>query len=185
MPGRPLFDSILVFENYPVDQALRRTSRAASRLGTTRAGQISNYPLIVTWRRASASVLSSTMTASRFDEAQIAPAAAAPSCGCSRRLRADAERAARRRSIRRTRRSGALLERVQRDASAAKPGRDIITQIEVQARGVLDAVALVFGDEELSYGELNRRANRLARRLRDRGVGTDVVVGLALERGSR
>ncbi|WP_139372962.1 amino acid adenylation domain-containing protein, partial [Nitrobacter vulgaris] len=44
-------------------------------------------------------------------------------------------------------------------------------------------IALVFGDEALSYGELNARANRLAWRLRDRGVGTDVVVALACERG--
>ncbi|MDU1670176.1 MAG: amino acid adenylation domain-containing protein, partial [Bradyrhizobium sp.] len=32
------------------------------------------------------------------------------------------------------------------------------------------------------YGELNARANRLASRLRTHGIGTDVVVGLALER---
>ncbi|MCA6119158.1 amino acid adenylation domain-containing protein, partial [Bradyrhizobium sp. WSM 1738] len=42
---------------------------------------------------------------------------------------------------------------------------------------------LVFGDAELSYAALNARANRLARRLRERGVGADVVVGLALDRG--
>ncbi|MDQ8732874.1 amino acid adenylation domain-containing protein, partial [Bradyrhizobium sp. LHD-71] len=44
------------------------------------------------------------------------------------------------------------------------------------------AVAVVSGDEEVSYGELNRRANALARRLRAAGVGTDVVVGVGLER---
>ncbi len=46
-----------------------------------------------------------------------------------------------------------------------------------------DAIALVFGETALSYAALNARANRLARRLRDHGVGTDVVVGLALDRG--
>ncbi|UPJ46489.1 amino acid adenylation domain-containing protein [Bradyrhizobium sp. 200] len=56
-------------------------------------------------------------------------------------------------------------------------------QFEKQVRQSPDAIALVFGDEALSYGELNGRANVLARGLRDYGVGTDVVVGLALERG--
>ncbi|MFD2837136.1 AMP-binding protein [Azotobacter vinelandii] len=35
----------------------------------------------------------------------------------------------------------------------------------------------------MSYGELNRRANRLAHRLRELGVGPDVLVGIAVERG--
>ena len=45
-----------------------------------------------------------------------------------------------------------------------------------------DRLAVVFGGEALSYGELNRRANRLARLLRDHGVATGHVVGVCVER---
>jgi amino acid adenylation domain-containing protein/non-ribosomal peptide synthase protein (TIGR01720 family) len=45
-----------------------------------------------------------------------------------------------------------------------------------------DAVAALFGDDELCYGELDRRANQLAHHLRHLGVGPDVVVGLCVER---
>ncbi|MGE3661222.1 MAG: amino acid adenylation domain-containing protein [Pseudonocardia sp.] len=45
-----------------------------------------------------------------------------------------------------------------------------------------DTTAVVFEDEAVSYGELNRRANLLARHLRERGVGRGSVVAVVLER---
>ncbi|WP_157124350.1 non-ribosomal peptide synthetase, partial [Nocardia pseudovaccinii] len=45
-----------------------------------------------------------------------------------------------------------------------------------------DAVALEFGDETLTYRELDERANRLARLLVARGAGPEQVVGLYLRR---
>src|SRR4029077_5890741 len=51
-----------------------------------------------------------------------------------------------------------------------------------QAARTPDAVAVISGGEALTYGELDRRANRLARRLRARGVGVGSRVAVCLER---
>ncbi|WP_333736082.1 amino acid adenylation domain-containing protein [Streptomyces sp. IBSBF 2806] len=47
-----------------------------------------------------------------------------------------------------------------------------------------DAVAVRHGGEQLTYAELDRRSNRLARHLRQLGVGREVLVGLSAERSS-
>ena len=54
--------------------------------------------------------------------------------------------------------------------------------IEEQAARTPDQVALVFDEQELTYGELNFRANQLAQHLRGLGVGPDVLVGLYVQR---
>ncbi|WP_328545524.1 non-ribosomal peptide synthetase [Streptomyces platensis] len=53
---------------------------------------------------------------------------------------------------------------------------------EEQVARTPGATAVECGQESLSYGELNARANRLARELVARGVGPEVVVALALNR---
>jgi amino acid adenylation domain-containing protein len=61
-------------------------------------------------------------------------------------------------------------------------GRCLHELFEEQAAATPDAMAVVFNGEQLTYSELNRRANQLAHRLSAMGVGPEVMVGLCLER---
>ncbi|HEX6901809.1 MAG TPA: non-ribosomal peptide synthase/polyketide synthase, partial [Thermoanaerobaculia bacterium] len=75
-----------------------------------------------------------------------------------------------------------LLEEWSR-GELADPGRRLLHEmVEEQAARRPDAPAIVFEGGELTYTELDRRANRLARRLRRLGVGPEVRVGLRAER---
>ena len=58
----------------------------------------------------------------------------------------------------------------------------IVELFEEQVGQHADRVAVVYEDQQLSYGELNRRANGLARRLRELGVEAETRVGLYVER---
>ena len=53
---------------------------------------------------------------------------------------------------------------------------------EQQASLHPDSIALVFEDRQLTYRELNERANQVANYLRKRGVGPEVLAGVCLER---
>ncbi|MFB6477579.1 amino acid adenylation domain-containing protein [Streptomyces virginiae] len=61
---------------------------------------------------------------------------------------------------------------------------DVAGLVAEQAGRVPDAVAVVFGTEELTYRELDARADRLAHHLRGLGAGPDVPVAVCLERGT-
>jgi surfactin family lipopeptide synthetase A len=66
---------------------------------------------------------------------------------------------------------------------AAYPKDKCIHQLfEAQVECTPEAVAVVFEGEQLTYRELNRRANQLAHYLQHLGVGPDVLVGICVER---
>ncbi|MFI5477049.1 amino acid adenylation domain-containing protein [Streptomyces cacaoi] len=56
--------------------------------------------------------------------------------------------------------------------------------VEEQVRRSPDAVAVTYGVEHLTYAELNRRANRLARCIRERGAGRGDIVAVMLSRSA-
>ncbi|WP_437755164.1 non-ribosomal peptide synthetase [Sorangium sp. So ce1389] len=81
-------------------------------------------------------------------------------------------------------------ERAQRLAAGrgaahdAAPPRCLHASFEEHAARQPDAPAVVAGERLLTYGELNRQANRLAHHLRRRGVGGGSPVGLCCERSA-
>ncbi|WP_271595981.1 MULTISPECIES: non-ribosomal peptide synthetase [unclassified Bradyrhizobium] len=75
-----------------------------------------------------------------------------------------------------------LLEELNRTAATYPSDRCIHELFETQVRQVPDAVALVYRDQRVSYGELNAQANRLAHHLIGLGVKPDQPVAICLER---
>ena len=77
-----------------------------------------------------------------------------------------------------------LLFRAFNDTTVSEyvDGTRVHELFEQQVERAPEAVALVHRDESLSYGELNHRANQLARYMREQGAGAGAIVGLCLER---
>lgn len=70
--------------------------------------------------------------------------------------------------------------------TATQPGwADCARLFEAQTARTPEATAVVFGDAQLSYRELNARANQLARELVRLGVEPNSLVGICLERSPK
>ena len=75
-----------------------------------------------------------------------------------------------------------LLEEFNATAAEYPQERCIHELFEAQARLKPEAVAVVYEGTELTYGQLNGKANQLARRLRKEGVKADGLVGILVDR---
>ncbi|QPN62714.1 amino acid adenylation domain-containing protein [Synechococcus sp. CBW1004] len=75
-----------------------------------------------------------------------------------------------------------LIESWQHGPTIDVPDLCVHQLFEQQVERTPDAIALIFEDQQLSYQELNSRANQLAHHLIDLGVGPDVIVAVCLER---
>lgn len=75
-----------------------------------------------------------------------------------------------------------ILEDFNRTGDGAGADETIVTLFRRQAGARPDRIALRFGDQTMTYAELDRRSDALAYALRRAGVGEDQPVGICLER---
>ncbi|MDP2097884.1 MAG: amino acid adenylation domain-containing protein [Methylobacter sp.] len=178
--GTALFESLLVFENYPIDQALTENF-AGLAIDAVSVVDQTNYPLTLSAYPGTTLHLEISYAAGRF-EAETVKRMLLHLQGL---LDAFVEQPQTRLS------ELSLLSVAERqqilldwNATAVDypQGRFIHQLFEAQAEKTPDALAIVFEGQTLSYAELNVRANRLAHYLRGKGVGPDVLVGICVER---
>jgi amino acid adenylation domain-containing protein len=74
-----------------------------------------------------------------------------------------------------------ILSQCREEAPIQKRDECVQQMFESQVNRAPDALALIFEDERVTYGELNARANQLAHYLRSLGAGQEVLVGILLE----
>ncbi|MGH3615019.1 MAG: amino acid adenylation domain-containing protein, partial [Pseudonocardia sp.] len=177
-PGSALFDSMVVFENYPFDSAA--VTDAGLHLHDINARETTNFPLSVQasmgeWLRLRLAYdphLFDTTTMQRMAQhllVLLGGIAANPDRPVGELpVLTEVERH--------------QLVVARNDTHCEVPGTTLPELFAMQVARVPDAVAVVCGDEGLSYRELDERANRLARLLIGCGVGPEQFVGLALPR---
>ncbi|VVP65084.1 Linear gramicidin synthase subunit B [Pseudomonas fluorescens] len=179
--GEPLFDSLLVFENFPVAEALQQGAPAGLSFQLPQNHERTNFPLTLAATAESQLSLNWSYQCSHFSGDAIARMSehlaallvamvAAPQAALSElELLTAPERAQQ------------LIE--WNPAFTVEQNPLCVHQlIEIQAGIRPDATALIFNDLELSFDQLNRRSNQLAHRLRALGIGPEVRVGLAMQR---
>ncbi|MCK0151700.1 LLM class flavin-dependent oxidoreductase [Marivita sp. S6314] len=76
-----------------------------------------------------------------------------------------------------------VLERFNATQNAPAPHKTLHQAFEAQVVQTPDAIALVHERSEITFAALNEHANRVAHRLRDMGVGPNIMVGLHCARG--
>ncbi|WP_164020355.1 non-ribosomal peptide synthase/polyketide synthase [Pyxidicoccus trucidator] len=176
--GTPLFSSLLVFENYPVDASLLDSS-SSLQVKDVQGFERTNYPLTLSVLPGQSLGLRAAHDSPRFESASIQRLlehwrnALVSLTSASRlgdvSLLSNAER------------QQVLVE--WNDTAAEFPADTCIHHLfEAQVRRTPDAPALGFEGSWLSYRELDARANQLAHHLRSLGVGPEVRVGLCAER---
>ncbi|AKT42432.1 uncharacterized protein CMC5_066580 [Chondromyces crocatus] len=178
--GSPLFESLLVFENYPSAGA------EPGRPGELRFEQMrgvaeTNYPLTVVATVKDALLLRISYDAQRFDRATIARMLGHLGTALEGMSEDPARKLGRLPLLGREERARILVDW---SATPAKPPRGACAHhlFEAQAARTPEAVALVFEEQQLTYGEVNARANQLAHHLQGLGVGPEMRVGICVER---
>ncbi|MDZ8085086.1 MAG: amino acid adenylation domain-containing protein [Nostoc sp. DedQUE12b] len=178
--GLPLFESILSFNNYLIDSTKEKLAESLA-LGEARIFEKTNYPLTIQVYPGSNLLLSIGYDTRCFDSATINRI-----LGHLKTLLegivANPEQQLRDLPLLTAQEKYQLLLEWN-DTEVKYPQEQCIHQLfEAQVERTPDAVAVVFESEQLTYRQLNTKANQLAHYLRSLGVKPEVLVGICVER---
>src|SRR6185369_7074539 len=176
--GQPLFETILVFENYPVAESLREAQGGLAVRGL-QTSEKAAFPLSLAAFPTDELQLVASFYLQAYDEATVARLthqlaalmagmAATPSAPLmALPLLSEAER---------------HQLSLEWSDTTAPAGPQLLERWAEQVALRPQAAAVLAQDESLTYRELDRRANQLAHHLRGLGVEAEVPVGVCLER---
>ncbi|WP_341528546.1 amino acid adenylation domain-containing protein [Nostoc sp. UHCC 0302] len=178
--NQPLFESIVVFENYPVNVTLQALP-GNLRIGDRQALGETNYPLTVVAIPNDELVIKINYDRDRFN-ADTIDRMIGHLLTLLQGIATNSHRSAGELTLLTPAEQDLLL--VQWNATqAAQPINYCIHQLfEQQVEKTPDSVAVVYDNQQLTYRQLNQRANQLAHYLQHLGIKPDVPVGICLER---
>jgi amino acid adenylation domain-containing protein len=180
VPGTmPLFETLLVFENFELNAALRAKARGFEQREFQLLGK-TNYPLVIGGYVDQQLVMKVDYDCHRFHDDSIARLLGHLGAVLGAMASNPEQRLGELRMLTETERRQILVEWNATDKDYP-PDKCIHALFEEQAERKPEAVAVVY-DEPLTYRQLNVRANQLAHYLRKRGVGADCLVGICMER---
>jgi amino acid adenylation domain-containing protein len=175
--GGELFDTLVVFENYPLDAAALGEAAGDLRVTGVDGGDATHYPVLLNagpgerlWLKLSyrTDLYDAPAARALLDRvtALLTAMAADPSVPVGRLdlLTADEHR---------------LIAAVN-DTPMPVPDGTLPGLFEAQVARTPDATALVHGDTALTYAELDAAANQVANLLAARGIGAEALVAIAL-----
>nr|WP_168509945.1 non-ribosomal peptide synthetase [Streptomyces sp. S1D4-11]QIY97413.1 amino acid adenylation domain-containing protein [Streptomyces sp. S1D4-11] len=178
--GANLFDSLLVFENYPRDD--RSAAEHGLRLHDLVGGEATNYPLNLIVYATDRLEYTLAYDADLFDTATVERLAGHLDALLDG-IAADAERLVAAVPMLPDNEVRQVVEEWN-DTARELPDATLPELFAARAARHPDAPALSYDGTHLTYRELDERANQLAHLLLVRGARPDTAVGLCLERGA-
>jgi amino acid adenylation domain-containing protein len=176
-----LFESIVVFENYPINASLRQSDLNLE-FKDFHSFEKTNYPITLTVMPGEELLLKITCDDSdRFDTDTITRMLGHLQTLLEGMVTKTEQRLGELSLLTETERHQLLVE--WNDTEVEYPQQQCIHELfEAQVEKTPDAIAVVFEDQHLSYRELNAKANQLGHYLQKLGVKPEVLVGICVER---
>ncbi|NET02965.1 MAG: amino acid adenylation domain-containing protein, partial [Sphaerospermopsis sp. SIO1G1] len=177
--GSALFDSIFVFENYPVETD-DLEDESSLQIDNFRGIEQTNYPLTVVSAPGDELFLKISYDSSRFAEETITRMLGHLQTLLSAIVENPTAAINQLPILTAPEQQQLLID--WNNTATENPHKTVIQLFAEQVEKTPNATAVVFENQQLTYSELNQKANQLAQHLTSQGVGADTLVGIYIER---